>query len=326
MTDSGTIELQIPPQLAGQRLDQAISELVPDYSRARLQQWIKAGKVRVDGKQWRPKDKLRGTEQVTIEIEVEAAVEWVAEDVPIDIVYEDDDILIINKPVDMVVHPAAGNPGGTLVNGLLQHDSSLAMVPRCGIIHRLDKDTTGLLVVARNLPAHTRLVERLQAREVKREYEAVVSGVMVAGGTIDEPMGRHPVNRKQMAVVVSGGKPAVTHYRVRQRFRAHTHIDVQLETGRTHQIRVHMAHIRHPIVGDPVYGGRLKLPRDCSEHLAETLRGFKRQALHAARLGFLHPASDEHVEWQVPLPADMQALVDALADDAAGLGDDDEWG
>jgi len=322
MSNPDLITLQIPPHMAGQRLDQGLAALVQDYSRARLQQWIKAGKVRVDGKVLRPKDKLYGNETVIVEVEHEAVVDWQAEDIPVEIIFEDEAILVINKPAGMVVHPAVGNENGTLVNGLLHHAPELAEVPRSGIIHRLDKDTTGLLVVARTPTAHKVLVERLQAREVKREYEAVVSGVMTAGGTVDAPMGRHPVNRKNMAVLVSGGKHAVTHYRVEQRFRAHTHIRVQLETGRTHQIRVHMAHIRYPLVGDQVYGGRLKLPPQCSDELTTMLRTFKRQALHAARLGFLHPLSNEPVEWSADLPGDMQSLLCALSDDNEAHVDD----
>jgi len=322
MSESESLQIVIPPHLAGQRLDQALAELVPDYSRARLQQWIKAGRVTLNGANCRPRDKLRGNEQVLIEIEHEPQTDWQAEDVPINIVYEDEAIIIINKPAGMVVHPATGNQSGTLVNGLLFHDERLIEVPRSGIIHRLDKDTTGLLVVARTLAAHTQLVERLQAREVKREYEAVVTGVMTAGGTVDAPMGRHPVNRKRMAVVVSGGKMAITHYRVKQRYRAHTHIKVRLETGRTHQIRVHMAHIRHPIIGDATYGGRLRLPPKCTEALANSLRSFPRQALHAARLGFIHPLSGEPVEWSAEVPGDMQELLRVLEEDSRQAGDE----
>jgi len=315
MSESEILQLVIPPHLAGQRLDQALAELIPDYSRARLQQWIKAGKVTINGDSCRPRDKLRGNEQVEVRVEHEAQINWVAEDVAIDVVYEDEAIIIINKPAGLVVHPGAGNHTGTLVNGLLHYDEKLIEVPRAGIVHRLDKDTTGLLVVARTIAAHTQLVERLQARDVKREYETVVTGTMTAGGTVDEPMGRHPVHRTRMGVLVSGGKPAITHYRVKQRFRAHTLLQVNLETGRTHQIRVHMAHIRHPIVGDPVYGGRLRLPPKSSDTMVDALRGFPRQALHAAKLGFVHPTTGEHVEWSVPLPDDMQGLLRILAED-----------
>jgi len=315
MSESESLQLVIPPHLAGQRLDQALAELVPDYSRSRLQQWIKDGRVTLNGEKCRPRDKLRGNEQVLIVVEHVPQTNWQAEDVPIDIVYEDEAIIIINKQADLVVHPGTGNQSGTLVNGLLHHDEKLIEVPRSGIVHRLDKDTTGLLVVARTMAAHTKLVERLQARDVKREYEAIVTGTMTAGGTVDEPMGRHPTQRTRMAVLVNGGKAAITHYRVKQHFRAHTHLQVNLETGRTHQIRVHMAHIRHPIVGDPTYGGRLRLPPKSSEALIDCLRTFPRQALHAARLGFVHPISGEQVEWAAPLPKDMQALLQTLKDD-----------
>lgn len=312
MSESESLQLVIPPHLAGQRLDQALAELVPDYSRSRLQQWIKNGRVLVNGEKIRPRDKLRGNEKVSIEVEHEPQTSWQAEDVPIDIVYEDEAIIIINKPAGLVVHPGTGNQSGTLVNGLLHHDPKLIEVPRSGIVHRIDKDTTGLLVVARTMAAHTQLVERLQVHDVKREYEAIAIGAMTAGGTIDEPMGRHPSQRTRMAVVVNGGKSAVTHYRVMQRFRAHTHIQVNLETGRTHQIRVHMAHVRHPLVGDPVYGGRLRLPPKSSDDLIASLRAFSRQALHAARLGFVHPLTKQEVEWSAPLPEDMQALLKVL--------------
>lgn len=315
MSESESLQLVIPPHLAGQRLDQALAELVPDYSRSRLQQWIKSGRITVDGEKSRPREKLRGNEKISIQIEHEPQTSWQAEDVAIDIVYEDEAIIVINKPAGLVVHPGTGNQTGTLVNGLLHHDEKLIEVPRSGIVHRLDKDTTGLLVVARTMAAHTQLVERLQARDVKREYEAIATGTMTAGGTIDEPMGRHPTQRTRMAVLVSGGKPAITHYRVKQRFRAHTHIQVNLETGRTHQIRVHMAHIRHPLVGDKVYGGRLRLPPKSSETFIDALRAFPRQALHAARLGFVHPLTQQEVEWSVPLPADMTALLQVLKQD-----------
>jgi len=315
MSESEVLQLVIPAHLASHRLDQALAELLPDYSRARLQQWIKAGRVTLNGDLCRPRDKLRGNEKVEVRVEHEAQTNWIAEDVPIEVVYEDEAVIIVNKPAGLVVHPGTGNNSGTLVNGLLHHDAKLIEVPRAGIVHRLDKDTTGLLVVARTLAAHTQLVERLQARDVKREYETIVNGTMTAGGTIDEPMGRHPVHRTRMGVLVSGGKPAVTHYRVKRRFRAHTHLQVNLETGRTHQIRVHMAHIRHSIVGDPVYGGRLRLPPKSGETLIETLRGFPRQALHAAKLGFVHPLTAKPVEWSVPLPDDMQHLLRVLADD-----------
>lgn len=322
MSDSQSLELKIPPHLAGQRLDQALAELLPDYSRARLQGWIKAGKVQIDGKDCRPREKLHGGEHVTVLAEHEVQVTWEAEAIPLDIVYEDESVIIVNKPAGLVVHPGVGNYSGTLVNALLHHDASLEQIPRAGTIHRLDKDTSGLLVVARTLAAHHSLIKQLQARTVKREYEAVVTGVMTAGGTVEAEMGRHPTLRTRMAVVTHGGKEATTHYRVLERFRAHTHIRVRLETGRTHQIRVHMAHIRFPLVGDPVYGGRLRLPPQSSPAFIEALRGFHRQALHAAQLGFDHPQTGEPVEWAVPLPLDMRRLLGVLSDDLTEHLDD----
>ncbi len=295
-------------------MDQILAQLFPDYSRARLQQWIKAGQVLVNGKQRRAKDKMEGGEQIELEATSEEEVSWQGEDIPLSIVYEDEHIIIVNKPAGMVVHPAAGNYDGTLVNALLHHAPELNEVPRAGIVHRLDKETSGLLAVARNLKSQKHLVDLLQARVMKRQYQAVACGVMTAGGTVDAPIARHPVDRKRMAVVESG-KHAVTHYRVMQRFRLHTHIRVDLETGRTHQIRVHMAQIRYPLVGDQVYGQRLRLPPDCSDALADMLCNFKRQALHAARLGLEHPSSGEMMEWEAALPEDMQQLVALLQED-----------
>jgi 23S rRNA pseudouridine1911/1915/1917 synthase len=305
------------------RLDQALAQLFDEYSRSRLSQWLKAGQVRVNGQQLRGRDKVWGGEQVEIHAELEEQTDWQAEAIPLEIVYEDEQLLVINKPAGLVVHPAAGNLTGTLVNALLHHDASLSTVPRAGIVHRLDKDTSGLLVVAKTLTAQKSLVEQLQARSILREYQAVVTGVLTAGGTVDAPIGRHPVHRKRMAVVPNG-KSAVTHYRVVERFRAHSWIRCRLETGRTHQIRVHMAHIHHPLVGDPVYGGRLRLPTGCDTSLAETLRNFQRQALHAGRLGLVHPASGKTLEWKAALPADMESLLAGLRTDAEASVLDEE--
>ncbi|MGM0594013.1 MAG: 23S rRNA pseudouridine(1911/1915/1917) synthase RluD [Pseudomonadota bacterium] len=312
---SRRLQAEVPQSLAGRRLDQVLAELFPDYSRSRLQQWVKKGDVTVDGKALRPRDKLFGGERIELAVTLEPETAFEPEPIALDIVYEDEALLVINKPAGLVVHPAAGNWQGTLLNALLHHHPPIATVPRAGIVHRLDKATTGLLVVAKTLEAQTALVEQLQARSFTREYDAVVNGVLTGGGTVDAPLGRHPVDRKRMAVVRSGGKPAVTHYRVEERFRAHTHIKVKLETGRTHQIRVHMAHQRYPLVGDPVYGGRLRLPPACGEALMEMLRGFRRQALHASRLGLEHPTSGEYLEWTAPLPEDMQRLIDVLRED-----------
>lgn len=303
----------VPVEMARQRLDAVLAELFPDYSRSRLQQWIKDGRVLINGAVPRARDKVEGFETIEVQVVPEihdASVQ--PQDIALDVVYADDDIIVINKSVDLVVHPAAGHADGTMQNALLHYDAALAEVPRAGIVHRLDKDTTGLLVVARNIKTHKLLVEQLQAREFAREYQAVVRGVMTAGGTIDEPIGRDPRDRKRMAVRFDG-KPSVTHYRVIQRFAHHTHVRVQLETGRTHQIRVHLTHIHYPIVGDPVYGGRLQLPRAASDLLKATLRGFKRQALHAAKLGLEHPVTGEYLEWEAPLPEDMQQLIGVLA-------------
>ncbi len=310
------LEFVVPLASAGSRLDQLLAELCPDYSRSRLQHWIKTERVLLDGRSCRPREKLRGGERILVRPELEPEVFAQGEAMPLDILFEDASLLIVNKPAGLVMHPAAGNPQGTLLNGLLAHHPPLARIPRAGIVHRLDKETSGLLVVAKTLPAQNALVQQLQARSVKREYRAVCQGVMTAGGTVDAPIARHPVNRLRMAVIESG-KPAVTHYRVLQRFRAHTAVKVNLETGRTHQIRVHMAHIHFPLVGDPLYGGRLRLPSGASDSLIEVLRGFRRQALHAARLTLQHPESGESLSWEAPLPEDMSQLLAVLEMDAA---------
>jgi len=295
----------------GRRLDQIAAELFPEFSRSRLQQWIKSGDLQVNGQQLPPKQKLLGGEQLSISTQLKAEGDWQAEDIPLNIVFEDDHIIVINKPTNFVVHPAAGNRDGTLLNALLFHFPQLASVPRAGIVHRLDKDTTGLMVVAKTLAAHTDLVAQLQARSVSREYEAVVSGVMTGGGCVDQPIGRHPKQRVKMAVV-RDGKEARTHYKVLQRFDGHTYIRLKLETGRTHQIRVHMASIKFPIVGDDVYGGRFRIHKGVSDQLRETLQSFDRQALHARELGLVHPHTGEFVSWKTELPEDMQNLLAAL--------------
>ncbi len=308
---------KIPPEMAGYRLDKALAELFPSYSRSRLQQWIRDGYVLVNTVPWRAKDKVKGFESVQVSVQDKEEVPWKAQVLPLSLLsllYEDKDILVVNKPAGLVVHPGAGNQDNTLVNALLYHAPELALLPRAGIIHRLDKDTSGVLVVARNLAAHTHLVTQLQARAFMRKYQAIVTGVLVAGGTVDAPIGRHPKQRIRMAVV-ENGKPAITHYRVIQRYRAHTHIRVQLETGRTHQIRVHLAYKHYPVLGDPVYGGRLQIPSASSDTFKKTLRTFQRQALHAAELGIIHPNSGEWVQWAAPLPDDMQMLLAALEKD-----------
>ena len=314
----------IPDNMTGQRLDAALASLFPDYSRSRLTQWVKQGQVELDGKIPRPRDKVSAEQTVSIKVQaLECESEVVAEDIPIDVVYEDDDILIINKPVGMVVHPAAGHWTGTLQNGLLHYAEVLSSIPRAGIVHRLDKDTSGLLVVAKNLKAHKSLTEQLQARTVHREYQAIVNQVMTAGGTVDQPIKRDARERKRMAVREEG-KEAITHYRIIEKFRRHTHIRVYLETGRTHQIRVHMSHIRFPLVGDVLYGSRAIVPKGSTESLITAIHGFKRQALHAAKLGLIHPSTGEEVEWQVPLPDDLLHVLNELRADAKAHEEDNQ--
>ena len=302
---------EVPLELAGKRLDQILVEIFPDYSRNKLQTWVKAGRVTVDAEQLKAKDRLVGGEELILDAEAEEVTEYLAEDIPLDIVYEDDDILIINKPSGIVVHPGAGNWSGTLQNALLFYLPDAVTIPRSGIVHRIDKDTSGLLMVAKTLAAHHSLIEQLQARTVHREYLAITIGRMTGGGTLDEPIGRHPTDRKKFAVR-DNGKPAVTHYRVLERFLRNTLIQVKLETGRTHQIRVHMAHLRLPLVGDPMYSGRFQMPKDCGAELETVLRSFKRQALHAEKLGLIHPRTGEYCEWQQAVPDDMQELLAAL--------------
>ncbi len=308
--------LIIPPECAGRRLDQVMAELLPEYSRTRLKDWIDAGKVLVDGAALKPRDKVVGGEAVQVEASLEPETLVSGEAIALDIVHADRHVLVLNKPAGLVVHPGAGNHAGTLQNALLHFEPGLAVLPRAGIVHRLDKDTSGLMVVARTIEAHTSLVRQIEAREVEREYQAVCVGVMTAGGTVDAPIDRHRLDRIRMAVR-QGGREAVTHYRVVTRFRGHTHVWLKLETGRTHQIRVHMAHIGYPLVGDAVYGGRLLLPRGASPEVVEELRSFRRQALHAARLAFAHPVSGKPIDVAAPLPADMQHLIQLLAADVA---------
>ena len=309
----------------GQRLDQILAELFPDYSRSRIKEWILARRVPVNGMVIdKPKEKMLGGEHVAINAEIEEEQRWEAQNIALDIVYEDDDILVINKPRDLVVHPGAGNPDGTVLNALLYHYPAIANVPRAGIVHRLDKDTTGLMVVAKTVPAQTYLVEMLQLREITREYEAVAIGTMTAGGTVEEPISRHSTKRTHMAVHPMG-KPAVTHYRIMEHFRAHTRLRLRLETGRTHQIRVHMSHINHPLVGDPLYGGRPRPPKGASDDFIATLRGFDRQALHATMLRLYHPITGIEMEWHAPLPQDMVDLIDALKADTHTFRDQLDW-
>lgn len=310
-----TVKLTVPDALAGLRLDQALAQMFPDYSRSRLKAWLVDGAVLVDGAAWRPRDRVDGGEQVELRPVAEIAVRSSPEPIDLNIVFEDDSLLVINKPAGLVVHPGAGNPGGTLMNGLLHHSPGLKELPRAGIIHRLDKETTGLMLVAKSLMAHTALTRALAERDISRHYLAVCRGVLTGGGTINAPIGRHPVDRTRMAVKDSG-KPAVTHYTVIERFRAHTYINVKLDTGRTHQIRVHFAHRRNALLGDPVYGGRLALPAGASQQLIDALRQFKRQALHAVRLQLKHPVSDEALELEAPIPQDLDTMLQVLKKDA----------
>lgn len=311
MTETEIIEGTIPDEWAGERVDQALAKLFPDYSRSRLQSWLKNGHILVNAQVKRAKDKVLGGEQVTVQVILSSENTWEAENIPLNIVYEDEQLLVINKSAGMVVHPAAGNYSGTMLNALLHYAPELEAIPRAGIVHRLDKETSGLLVVARTLQAQKLLVEQLQARSFLREYDAIVNGYVTAGNTIKQPIGRHPVNRKRMAVN-SNGKPAITHYRLKERFRLHTQLTVKLETGRTHQIRVHMAYVNHPLLGDPVYGGRFKIPPASDDSFVNALKAFKRQALHARHLGLIHPASNEFIEWDIEAPQDMIDIQDVL--------------
>jgi 23S rRNA pseudouridine1911/1915/1917 synthase len=304
----------IPSEAAGRRFDAVLAELFPEFSRSRLSEWIKAGDALLDGRPARPRDPVRGGEPVSLIVVLDIQTDAAPEDIPLDVLYEDEAVFVIDKPAGLVVHPGAGNPNGTLVNALLHRDPALATLPRAGIVHRLDKDTSGVMVVARTLPAHTALVEQLASRGVHRQYLAVVVGALVSGGTANAPIDRHPRDRIRMAVR-DDGREAITHYRLRERFRAHTALECRLETGRTHQIRVHMAHLKHPIVGDPLYGGPLKLPRGATPELVEALRNFKRQALHAETLEFMHPITGEPIRCTAPVPADLRKLMDAMRED-----------
>lgn len=324
-TEQPSINLSTETDISvhGLRLDQAIANSFPEYSRSKLKTWILDGSVTINGEVCTtPRQKLLGFERIEINAVAEIQVEHEPEAIDLDVIFEDDEILVINKPADLVVHPGAGNPQGTILNALLDRYPEINTVPRAGIVHRLDKDTTGLMVVAKTLTAQTHLVEQLQSRTMSREYEAIVTGSLVAGGFVDAPIGRHATKRTLMAVR-DIGKPAVTHYRVIKKFRAHTHLRLKLESGRTHQIRVHMAHIKHPIAGDPAYGGRPRIPKNMDEDCLQLLRTFKRQALHAAQLSLYHPATEEWLSWKAPLPDDMQGLLKHLSKDTQKHGLDD---
>lgn len=307
------------------RLDQSIARLFPEYSRSKLKEWILNGNVKVNGECVNtPRSKLKGTENIAIEASQEIQVHNEAQAITLNIVYEDDDILVINKSANLVVHPGAGNPSGTVLNALLNHFPEIEKVPRAGIVHRLDKDTTGLMVIAKTVTAQTQLVKQLQDRKMGREYEALVLGNMIAGGMVEGNIGRHPTKRTLMAVTDSG-KPAITHYRVKQKFRAHTHIRLKLETGRTHQIRVHMTHVKHPLVGDIQYGGRPRLPKNASPDFVDCLRKFNRQALHAIQLSLVHPITGENLTWNAPLPDDFVHLLSQMEQDLSINKMPEQW-
>jgi 23S rRNA pseudouridine1911/1915/1917 synthase len=307
------LKIIIPERMTGERIDAAIARMLPEYSRSKITTWIKAGDVLINRQKFKPKDRAKGDEIVEVTLKQSENIRWIAEDIPLEVVFEDDDIIIINKPVGLVTHPGAGNWKGTLANGLLFYDPGLLKLDRAGIVHRLDKNTSGLMVVARSEKAQKNLVEQLQTHTVSREYSAIVYGHMISGGSIDEPIGRDSRDRIKQAVTESG-KDALTHYRVIDRFAHHTHVKAILETGRTHQIRVHLSHIGYPLIGDPMYGGKIRFPKKADEALKSALKDFKRQALHAKKLTIVHPISGETMFWKAPLPDDMIALLGVLSE------------
>lgn len=305
------LNIIIPERMTGNRIDSSLSEMLPDYSRSKITAWIKSGDALIKQKSFKPKDKVIGNEVIYLTINSKQSNNWIAEKIPLNVFYEDEDIIIINKQSGLVTHPGAGNWNGTLANALLYYDPSLSTLDRVGIVHRLDKNTSGLMVIARNEKSQKYLVEQLQNHSVSREYSALVYGHMIAGGTIDEPIGRDPKDRVKQAVLMSG-KDAITHYRAIERFKSHTHVKAILETGRTHQIRVHLSHVGHSLIGDPIYGGRVRFPKKASEELKHALLNFKRQALHSKKLTLNHPISGELMSWKAPLPDDMQELLKVL--------------
>jgi 23S rRNA pseudouridine1911/1915/1917 synthase len=306
-----TLNIIIPERMTGNRLDASLSEMLPDYSRSKITTWIKSGDALINQKTFKPKDRVSGTEIVCLTLNQKQSNDWIAEKIPLNVVYEDEDIIVINKQFGLVTHPGAGNWSGTLANALLYYDSALSKLDRAGIVHRLDKNTSGLMVIARNEKSQKYLVEQLQNHSVDREYSAIVYGHMIAGGTVDEPIGRDPKDRVKQAVLMSG-KEATTHYRAIDRFKSHTHVKAILETGRTHQIRVHLSHVGHSLIGDPMYGGRVRFPKKASEELKEALLNFKRQALHSKKLTLTHPISGELMSWKADLPVDMTELLEVL--------------
>ena len=306
-----TLTIIIPERMSGNRLDASLSEMLPDHSRSKISAWIKSGDALINQKFFKPKDKSCGNEIVYLTFNQKQTNDWIAEKIPLNVVYEDEDIIVINKQSGLVTHPGAGNWTGTLANALLYYDSDLSKLDRAGIVHRLDKNTSGLMVIARNEKSQKYLVEQLQSHLVDREYSAIVYGHMIAGGTVDEPIGRDPRDRVKQAVLTSG-KEARTHYRAIDRFKSHTHVKAILETGRTHQIRVHLSYVGHSLIGDPMYGGRVRFPKKASEELKEALLSFKRQALHSKKLTLIHPISGELMSWKIPLPDDMAELLEVL--------------
>ena len=305
------LQIIIPSRMKGTRLDASLAEMLPDYSRSKITAWIKSGDALINGKIFKPKDKTSGDEIVFLTLNQKQSNDWNAEEIPLNVVYEDEDIIVINKQFGLVTHPGAGNWTGTLANALLYYDPALSKLDRAGIVHRLDKNTSGLMVVARNEKSQKYLVEQLQNHSIDREYSAIVYGHMIAGGTVDEPIGRDSKDRVKQAVSQSG-KEALTHYRAIDRFKSHTHVKAILETGRTHQIRVHLSYVGHSLIGDPMYGGRVRFPKKASEELKKALLNFKRQALHSKKLTLKHPISGEVMSWKAPLPDDMQELLSVL--------------
>ncbi len=298
--------------MKGCRIDASLAEMMPNFSRSKIASWIKAGDALIDGQKFKPKDKANGAEVICLTLKLNDNIKWVAENIPLDIVYEDDDIIVINKPYGLVTHPGAGNWDGTLANALLHYNSDFSKLDRAGIVHRLDKNTSGLMTVAKNPKSQKCLVEQLQSHSIEREYSAIVYGNMISGGTVNNPIGRDPKDRIKQAVR-NNGKEAVTHFRIINRYANHTHVKVNLETGRTHQIRVHLSHIGYPLIGDPIYGGRIQFPKKASQELKDALQSFKRQALHSKKLSLIHPETGKSMTWRIELPKDMSGLLDILS-------------
>ena len=305
------LQIIIPKRMEGERIDSALARMLPEFSRSKITAWIKSGEALISGKKFKSKDKVSGDEVVCLSVNLNQNTIWLAEDIPINVIFEDEDIIVLNKQFGLVTHPGSGNWSGTLANALLHYNPSLESLDRAGIVHRLDKNTSGLMVVAKNQKSQKYLVEQLQSHSISREYSAIVYGHMISGGTISEPLGRDPKDRVKQAVL-RNGREATTHYRVINRFKSHTHVKAILETGRTHQIRVHMSHIGHSLVGDSIYGGKVRYPRKASEALKNELLNFRRQALHSKKLSLNHPQSGELMSWKAPLPDDMLKLLQVL--------------